>query len=625
MFLSSIGLPGLGQANEVLASTGPNSAPSWVPISGVNIQWPLTYEYGMQFFSATGASGTSWPGWTVDVGPIGAGFPGWQITSYTSGAGVFIGNATIGFGTPNAGNTDLVIAPTGAICLLPVGGLYLMGYPGFGGGTFVEITENPTTVTISAKGSGAAASLNLVTKGAGTVQVNGTPIGGVTFPLTNAGDEGFQPGGVANNALNLHNGAGAGNGLNIAATAAGNGLGITVISSGGNEPLTFDAKGSGLITIGGVSTGGVTLASGGGHATVPTPTLATDAATKGYVDGVAQGLSIKPSCLVATAAALPANTSVGGVITITATGTLTVDGVLTALGDRILVQDEATTANNGIYTVTTAGAGGVKAVLTRAVEMSTSGDVPGAFSFIESGSTNAGAGFVVTTPTQDSAFVINVNPILWTQFSGAGELVAGTGITITADTISVTAVSPSASPAGWNVAVTAGTVATHNHGSTLDPLAFGMVFSFANASSGSNAAWPTSNTSIYIRAYGSQSVTNFNFQVASTSGNMDIGEYASTGSGATAAPTGNPIAHKGSTAAPSNGFVTVSVGTTETIVQGAHWLALAFDNTTITIGRVSDTQVGFASGTCNSQATNFPLGAVGTLAASLYVPAVLTS
>ncbi|MGP8160578.1 MAG: hypothetical protein ACLQGJ_05060, partial [Candidatus Dormibacteria bacterium] len=102
-----------------------------------------------------------------------------------------------------------------------------------------------------------------------------------------------------------------------------------------------------------------------GTVTVPTTVNSTDAAQKAYVDGVAQGLSVKPSVQEATAAALPTNTYLSGVITVTATGTLTVDGILTALGDRVLVKNEATGANNGIYTVTTAGATGVQAVLTR--------------------------------------------------------------------------------------------------------------------------------------------------------------------------------------------------------------------------------------------------------------------
>lgn len=157
-----------------------------------------------------------------------------------------------------------------------------------------------------------------------------------------------------------------------------------------------------------------------GTVTIPTPpSNPTDAASKGYVDGVASGLAVKASAKLATAAALPTNTYLAGAITITATGTLTVDGVVTALGDRILVKNEVTQANNGLYSVTTAGAVGVAAVLTRTTDMNTGAEVPGAFAFVEVGTANAGAGFVVAGA---GPYTIGTTAIVWTQFSGAGEI-----------------------------------------------------------------------------------------------------------------------------------------------------------------------------------------------------------
>ncbi len=147
--------------------------------------------------------------------------------------------------------------------------------------------------------------------------------------------------------------------------------------------------------------------------------IPSEKAVKTYVDAVAQGLSIRDSCLLATNAALPTNTYLSGVITITATGTLTVDGVVTALGDRILVKNESSGANNGIYTVTTAGALGVQAVLTRASDFNTSSNIiPGAFTFIESGTANQASGWVLTTT---GSIVVGVTVLTFTQFSGAGS------------------------------------------------------------------------------------------------------------------------------------------------------------------------------------------------------------
>ena len=124
-----------------------------------------------------------------------------------------------------------------------------------------------------------------------------------------------------------------------------------------------------------------------------TPTLATDATTKAYVDATVQGLQQKPSAMVATAAALPANvyangaSGVGATLTASANGVLTVDGYVVLLNDVVLVKNEATTANNGLYTVTTLGTASVKYVLTRHVDMDQATEFAGAFIAAESNGT----------------------------------------------------------------------------------------------------------------------------------------------------------------------------------------------------------------------------------------------
>jgi hypothetical protein len=171
-----------------------------------------------------------------------------------------------------------------------------------------------------------------------------------------------------------------------------------------------------------------------------TPTADTDAANKGYVDSVAQGIDVKASCRVATAAALPTVTyangtlGVGATLTASATGTLTVDGVLTALGNRILVKNEATQAHNGIYTVTTAGAVGVAFVLTRSTDMDVAAEFPSAFTFIEEGTANADNGFVCTT---NAPVTVGTTAITFDQFSGAGQITAGDGLSKTGNTLDV--------------------------------------------------------------------------------------------------------------------------------------------------------------------------------------------
>lgn len=191
------------------------------------------------------------------------------------------------------------------------------------------------------------------------------------------------------------------------------------------------------------------------------PSASQDAATKNYVDTVAQGLSPKSSAVAATAAALPANTynngasGVGATLTGVATGVLTVDGVAVALNDRIVVKNEVTQANNGIYLCTVAGAIGVAYVLTRTTDANTSAELNGAFIFIESGTTNIASGWVIANA---SAITIGTTAIVFTQFSGAGTYLAGTGLTLTGSTFSITNTAVSAASYGSSTSIPSFTV-----------------------------------------------------------------------------------------------------------------------------------------------------------------------
>jgi hypothetical protein len=144
------------------------------------------------------------------------------------------------------------------------------------------------------------------------------------------------------------------------------------------------------------------------------PTGAQDAATKAYVDASKQGLDVKDSAHAATTA------------NITLSGTQTVDGVVLVAGDRVLVKNQSTAADNGIYVVA-AGA------WTRADDFNTSAKVtPGAFVFVEEGTSQADSGWVLTT---DAPITLGTTPLAFTQFSGAGQITAGAGLTKTGNTI----------------------------------------------------------------------------------------------------------------------------------------------------------------------------------------------
>jgi hypothetical protein len=162
-----------------------------------------------------------------------------------------------------------------------------------------------------------------------------------------------------------------------------------------------------------------------------TPISATDAANKQYVDDVAQGLNIHAASFAATTANLNATYSNGtsGVgATLTNAGTqaaFTTDGTTPALNARILVKNQTTTSQNGIYTLTTIGSGSTNWVLTRATDFDSAAEIAGGdFTFVDTGSTLANTGWVQV----DEVTVVGTDPIIWQQFSGAGTYTASNGV-----------------------------------------------------------------------------------------------------------------------------------------------------------------------------------------------------
>jgi hypothetical protein len=150
------------------------------------------------------------------------------------------------------------------------------------------------------------------------------------------------------------------------------------------------------------------------------PVSAQDAATKNYVDTVAQGLDPKASVRAATAAA-------GTLASSFANGSV-VDGITLATGDRILVKDQAAPAENGIYTVNASGAP------TRALDANAWTKLPGAYVFAEVGTANADVGYLCTV---DQGGTLGTTAITFQQFTGAGSITASTGLTKVGNTLSV--------------------------------------------------------------------------------------------------------------------------------------------------------------------------------------------
>ena len=151
-----------------------------------------------------------------------------------------------------------------------------------------------------------------------------------------------------------------------------------------------------------------------------TPTDAADAATKGYVDSVAEGLHIHESVVAATTTNVNlANALENGDI---------LDGVTLATTNRILVKNQTTQSENGIYVVQASGQP------SRAADFDTASEVDsGDFVFVYGGTANAGTGWVQT----NRPATIGTDAIAFTQFSGAGTYIGGAGLTLDGTTFNV--------------------------------------------------------------------------------------------------------------------------------------------------------------------------------------------
>ena len=146
------------------------------------------------------------------------------------------------------------------------------------------------------------------------------------------------------------------------------------------------------------------------------PSADSDAATKYYVDAARSGLDIKNSVKVATTA------------NITLSNTQTIDGVALSVGDRVLVKDQSSAVQNGVYVVASGS-------WSRATDADAPAELnPGTFVFVEQGTVNSDTGFVVTS---DGALTIGTDAINWTLFSTSGTLIAGAGLSKNGYTLEV--------------------------------------------------------------------------------------------------------------------------------------------------------------------------------------------
>jgi len=200
------------------------------------------------------------------------------------------------------------------------------------------------------------------------------------------------------------------------------------------------------------------------------PISATDGANKQYVDATTQGLDAKASVKAASTANL------------TLSGTQTVDGIALVATDRVLVKDQSTPATNGIYVVA-AGA------WTRATDMDAWGEVPAAYVWVEQGTAQADTGWICTS---DQGGTLNTTAITWTQFSGAGQITAGAGLTKTGNSLDV--------GAGSGITVAADTVGITTGGVTDAMLATAKSGYYSTATHGAGTTITITQATHLLRA-----------------------------------------------------------------------------------------------------------------------------
>ena len=381
--------------------------------------------------------------------------------------------------------------------------------------------DNTNAVQVIASKSAAAGTFSSVTITGGTI--NGTAIGGST-PAAGAFTTLSSTGLATLSSLSVGGLTGYlyGNGAG-AATAS-----TTIPTSALSGTISNGQLANSSITIGttGISLGSTSLTLAGLTSVTVTqdPTSALQLATKQYVDSVATGLSPKAPVLVATTA------------NITLSGEQTIDGITTS-SSRVLVKNQTTQANNGIY-VSSSGA------WSRASDANTWNSLVSAFVFVEEGNTQADTGWVCTS---DPGGTLGVTAVTFVQFSGAGTYTAGTGLTLSGNTFSITntavtagsytlgnftvnaqgqltaASSTSTTGSGNVVLATSPTLVTPNLGTPSVLVGTNITGTAAGLSIGGNAATATTATNASnVAITTGAATTNYLTFVTATTGNLPV-------------------------------------------------------------------------------------------------------
>jgi len=307
-----------------------------------------------------------------------------------------------------------------------------------------------------------------------------------------------------------------------------------------------------------------------------TPSASTDIANKIYVDTVAQGLDTKASVVAGTTA------------NITLSGTQTIDGVVLVAADRVLVKNQTLSQDNGLY-LCAAGA------WTRTTDMNTWAQVPGAYVFVETGTTLADTGWVCTS---DAGGTLGTTAITWAQFSGAGSGVSSI-------TFGTTGLTPATATTG---AVTvAGTLAVANGGTGLTAGTSGGILAYTATGTLASSTLLAANALVIGGGAGVAPSTTttgtgiLTFLGTPSSANLAAAVTDETGSGALVFGTSPTF--------------------TTSLNSGASVTAFSGATTVLTIGGTGATSVVAHAGTLEQSGTT----GSATFAGGVYIAKILTA